>query len=103
MTVETFLEQAGIPLLIFIVCMYYGMRLLILQDIGAIRGKGKEPVRDEKGYAMGAGKLILFFGAATFLMGILIFVNVYVAVGEIVVCTLILGILWKRMNDKYGA
>lgn len=103
MTVETFLEQAGIPLLIFIVCMYYGMRLLILQDIGAIRGKDKAPVRDEKGYAVSAGKLILFFGAATFLMGILIFVNVYAAVGEIVVCTLILGILWKRMNDRYGA
>lgn len=103
MTVETFLEQAGIPLLIFVVCIYYGMRLLILQDVNSIRGKNKEPVRDEKGYAMGAGKLILFFGAATFVMSILIFVNLYVAVAEIVLCTLIMGVLWKRMNDKYGA
>lgn len=103
MTVETFLEQAGIPLLIFVVCMYYGMRLLILRDVNSIRGKNKEPLKDEKAYAMEAGKLILFFGAATLVMGILIFVNLYVAVAEIVMCTLIMGILWKRMNDRYGA
>ena len=48
------------------------------------------------------GKLLLFFGAATFLMAILVFVNVYVAVAEIVICTVILGILWKRMEDQYG-
>ena len=45
---------------------------------------------------------MLFFGAATFLMAILVFVNVYVAVAEIVTCTVILGILWKRMEDQYG-
>ena len=44
----------------------------------------------------------LFFGAATFLMAILVFVNVYVAVAEIIICTVILGILWKRMEDQYG-
>lgn len=103
MSLEMILEQAGIPLLIFVVCIYYGMRLIILKDIGAIRGKNKEPVKDENGYAVGAGKLILFFGAATFVMAILIFVNVYVAVAEIVICALIMGVLWKRMNDKYGA
>lgn len=103
MTVEMFLEQAGIPLLIFVVCVYYGVRLLVLQDVSAIRGKDKAPVRDEKGYAMGAGKLLLFFAAATLLMGILIFVNVYVAVAEIIVCIFIMGFLWRRMNQKYGA
>ena len=103
MSVETFFEQAGIPLLIFAVCVYYGMRLLILHDVSAIRGKDKPPVKDEVAYAIGSGKLILFLAAATLGMAILTFVNVYVAVAAIVVCILIMAVLWKRMNDKYGA
>ncbi|MCI5872901.1 MAG: hypothetical protein PUJ55_14770 [Clostridiales bacterium] len=100
---EKIIEQAGIPLLIFAVCVYYGMRLLILHDVSAIRGKDKPPVKDEKAYAMGSGKLILFFGAATLVMALLSFVNVYAAVAEIIVCTFIMGVLWKKMNDRYGA
>lgn len=103
MTVEYFLEQAGIPLMLFVICMYYGLRLLILEDVSAIRGKNKEPLKDEQGYAKEGGKLLLFFGGATLVMAILIFVNLYVAVAEIIVCTIILGVLWKRMNDRYGA
>lgn len=100
---EIILEQAGIPLLLFVICMYYGIRLLVLQDVKGIRGKDQPPVKDEKAYAKEGGKLILFFGGATFVMAILTFVNMYVAVAEIVVCTVVMGVLWKRMNDKYGA
>lgn len=103
MTVEYFLEQAGIPLMLFVICMYYGMRLMILKDVSAIRGKNKDPLKDEEGYAKEGGKLILFFAAATLVMAVLVFINLYVAVAEIIVCTIILGILWKRMNEKYGA
>lgn len=102
MTAEIFLGQAGIPLLAFVVCVYYGIRLIIFRDISMIRGKNKGPVKDEKAYCLGAGKLILFFGGAALVMGLLVFVNIYAAFGEITVCTLIMGILWKRMNDKYG-
>lgn len=103
MTLEVILEQAGIPLMIFAVCMYYGIRLIVLKDVNSIRGKNKKPVKDEKEYSMNAGKLIIFFGIATLVMAFLIFVNLYLAVGEIMVCTIIMGILWKQMNDKYGA
>ncbi len=103
MSAGVFFEQAGIPLLIFAVCVYYGMRLLILHDISAIRGKDKPPVKDERAYAVGSGKLILFLGAGTLGMAVLIFVNVYAAVAEIAVCILIMSVLWKRMDDKYGA
>ena len=51
MTTQTILEQAGIPLLLFVICMYYGLKLMILQDVSTIRGKNKEPVKDEKAYA----------------------------------------------------
>ena len=62
MKAETFLEMAGIPLLIFVICMYYGIRLVISKDISMIRGKGKAPVRDEKEYLEGAAKLMFFLG-----------------------------------------
>ncbi len=100
---ETILEQVGIQLLIFVVCVYYGMRLLILHDVGSIRGKDKPPVKDEKAYAIASGKLILFFGAGTLGMAALTFVNIYVALAEIVLCTVIMAVLWKRMDKKYGA
>ena len=103
MTIDTILELAGIPLLVFAVCVYYGIRLMITQNAGLIRGRDKAPLKDEKNYAKEAGKLILFFGIATLIMGILILFNTYAAVGEIAVCTLIMGVLWKRMNDQYGA
>lgn len=103
MTIEIILEQAGIPLLLFVICMYYGIRLIITQDASLIRSKDKGPVRDEKAYAKESGKLFLFFGAATLIMAGLIFVNLYAAVGEIIICTLIMGVLWKRISDKYGA
>ena len=103
MTTQTILEQAGIPLLLFVICMYYGLKLMILQDVSTIRGKNKEPVKDEKAYAKKGGALILFFGFATLVMTFLLFVNLYVALAQIVICTIIFGVLWKKMNDKYGA
>ena len=103
MTLEYIIEQAGIPLLLFIVCIYYGIRLLISQDPTLIRSRDKAPLKDEKSYARECGKLILFFAVATLVMAVLIFVNLYVALGEIIACTLIMGVLWKRTNDKYGS
>lgn len=73
MTTQTILEQAGIPLLLFVICMYYGLKLMILQDVSTIRGKNKEPVKDEKAYAKKGGALILFFGFATLVMTFLLF------------------------------
>ena len=36
-------------------------------------------------------------------MALLLFVNLYVALAQIILCTIVFGVLWKRMNDKYGA
>ncbi len=102
MTVEKIFELAGIPALLVVICMYYGIRLIVTKDATTIRGRNQAVLKDEKAYAVEAGKLMLFFGAATLIMGILLFVNINIAVAEIIVCTVILGILWKRMNDKYG-
>ena len=47
MTVDTIIEQAGIPLLLLVICVYYAIRLIVLHDSQAIRGKHKPPVKDE--------------------------------------------------------
>lgn len=60
MTTEQILETAGIPLLLFVILIYYGMRLWFMKDISAIRGKNKPPVKDEENYAKAAGKLMFF-------------------------------------------
>ena len=49
MTVDTIIEQAGIPLLLLVICVYYAIRLIVLHDSQAIRGKHKPPVKDEEG------------------------------------------------------
>ena len=91
-----------IAYLLFVILIYYGMRLWFMKDISAIRGKNKPPVKDEENYAKCAGKLMFFFAVATLVMMLLLFWNTYVAVAEIIICTVILGILWHNMNAKYG-
>ena len=101
MDTNAILEQSGIPLLLFVICMYYAWRLLALKDVESIRGKNKPPVKDPENYAKGAGKLIVFFGLSTLAMAVLVLFSVQIAFVQIVICTLILGVLWKRMNDRY--
>lgn len=102
MGVGVILEQAGIPILVFVLCMYYGIRLLVFHDVSAVRGKDRAPLKNEGEYARRSGILILFLGAATLVMGILTFVNVYAAFVEIAVSVAAMGISWKQINDKYG-
>lgn len=97
-----FLEITGIPLLMFAVLVFYGVKVLIKKDISALRGKDRPPVKDEAMYAKKAGTLILFLAFAALVMAFLLFVNVYAALGMFIAATLLMGILWRRMEDKYG-
>lgn len=103
MSLEKILQLAGMPLLVFVVCVYYGIRLLLLHDIASIRNKNKPPVRDEKAYAKMSGILILFLAAVTLLMAALLFVSTYAAVGEVIVGTIIFGVMWKKVDVRYGS
>lgn len=100
---EVILEQSGIPLLLFALCMYYGIRMIVMQDASMIRGKNMDALKDEKAYAKQGGILVLALGGASLVMAILMLINTYAAVAEIVICTIVIGVLWKKMNDKYGA
>lgn len=102
MQANEFFEVAGIPLLLFVVLVYYGVRLWMVKDVTIVRGKNKPPVKDETMYAKWASALILFLAFAALIMAFLLFINAYAALGEFVGATLIMGFLWRRMDQKYG-
>lgn len=103
MTLSAVMEQAGIPLIVFAVCIYFGIKLLLFKDINSIRSKNKPPVKDEEMYIKWGGILILLFGVGALGMALLLMVNITAAVIEIIAVTLLFGIMWKIMCDKCGA
>lgn len=100
---ESYLSMVVIPLLMVVVLGYYAMRLLVLHDISAIRGKDNtRKLKNEEMYAKGAGKLMLFLAAASLVMAVILYWSAIAAVVEICVCIVVFGILWKKMEEKYG-
>ena len=99
---NSYLSNAMIPLMLTLVLGYYAARLLVFHDTESITGKKGVKFKDKEKYSKEAGKLILFLAAGSFVMAMLMFFNTYAAVAEIVIWFVIFGILWKRMNDKYG-
>lgn len=97
-----YLSNAMIPLLMTLVLGYYAARLLIFHDTESITGKNGGKFKDKEKYVSEAGKLILFLAAGSFIMALIMYFNIYAAVAEIAIWFVIFGILWKRMNDKYG-
>lgn len=99
---NSYLSNAMIPLMLTVVLGYYAARLLVFHDTESITGKKEAKFKDKEMYAKAAGKLILFLAAGSLVMALLMFVNTYVAVAEIAIWFVIFGILWKKMNEKYG-
>lgn len=101
---EGYWSMAMIPILMMITLAYYGVRLLVLHDISAIRGKDQlGKLKDEERYAKEAGKLMLFLAAGSLIMTVLLYFQVIAAVVQIVVWIIVFGILWKKMDERYGA
>lgn len=98
---EKFMDVAGIPAMIAVICLFFGIRIMMTKDVSYIMGKHVVTKEPEK-FCMAAGKLLIFFAAVNALMGALLFVNTYLAIGEIFIGTVVLGVLWMRMNKKYG-
>ena len=100
MTLDMFLERSGISLILVAVCLYYAWRVLVMKDLSSIRSK---PARDPEGYCRAAGRLILLFSAASFVMSLLMMVSPLAGLLEIVAATACLGIAWKNVEKRYGA
>lgn len=99
MDVQTLIEQAGIPFMLFLICIYYAVRLMVFKDDASVRGKDKPPLKEKEKYCKYAGLIIIFFGVASLIMAVLTMINVYAALIEITVCTLVMIVLWKKMTD----
>ncbi|WP_035769292.1 hypothetical protein [Butyrivibrio sp. NC2002] len=102
MDINKFLEQSGISLLLFAICVYYAWRLLFMKDYTAVRGKDQDPPKDIEGYCRAAGLIVVFFGIATLVMAGLVLIDPTIGFIQIVICTAIMVFLWKKMTDKYA-
>lgn len=100
---DAFLERAGMSMLVAVFLLYYGIRMMVTGDAGMMRRNNVQPLKDEKRYAKEGGKLVIVLAIGSFVMGILLMINVYVAIAEICLVVLVVGCLWKQMNAKYGA
>lgn len=97
------MEQAGLPLISFALCLYFGIRLMLTHDSTVIRGRNKPPVKDEKEYTRLGGILVICLGVAMLGMAVLLFISAVAALVEICLLVIIFAVLWKRMNKKYGS
>ncbi|WP_026491091.1 hypothetical protein [Butyrivibrio sp. XPD2002] len=102
MDFNAILEQSGISLLLFVICAYYAFRLLVFKDYTAVRGKQEKPPKDVEGYCKAAGLVIVFFGISTLVMAGLVLISPVAGLIQIVACTAIMVIMWKKVTDKFA-
>ena len=102
MTFTDIVNQMGIELLVFAVCLFFGMRLIITRDVSIIKKENPESIKHPKEYTLYAGILLLFLGAAALVMGIVSFFNPVAAFVIIIVAVLVMGILWKFMHERFA-
>ena len=102
MTFEEIINQMGIEILVFGVCLFFGLRLIITRDVSIIKKEDPESIKHPREYTLYAGLILLFLGVAALVMGIVSFFNPVAAFIVIIVAVIIMGIMWKFMHEKYA-
>ena len=102
MNIQEIVNHMGIELLVFAVCMYFGIRLIITRDPKILKKEDPESIKHPKEYTLYGGLTILFLGLAAIVMGIVSFFNPTAAVVIIVVAVIIMSIMWKVIYDKFA-
>ncbi len=102
MTFNDVVNQMGIEMLVFAVCLFFGMRLIITRDVSIIKKENPEEIRHPKEYTLYAGLILLFLGVAALIMGIISFFNPTAAFIEIILAVIAMGVMWKFMHEKYA-
>ncbi len=102
MSLSDIINQMGIELLVFAVCMFFGIRLIITRDVSILRKEDPESIKHPKEYSLYAGLIILFLGVAALVMGVVSFFNPIAAFIVIIIAVIIMGIMWKFMHEKYA-
>ena len=102
MNIQTIVNQMGIEILAFLVCMFFGIRLIITRDVKIIKKENPESIKHPKEYTFYAGLIIIFLGVSAIAMGIISFFNQVAALIVIVVAVVIMGFMWKVVHEKYA-
>ena len=102
MDIQTIVNQMGIEILAFAVCMFFGIRLIITRDVKILKKENPESIKHPNEYTFFAGLIIIFLGIAAIVMGIVSFFNQIAALIVIVVAVVIMGFMWKIVYEKYA-
>ncbi len=102
MTFNDLVNQMGIEMLVFAVCLFFGMKLIITRDITIIKKDNPEEIKHPREYTLYAGLIILFLGLSAIVMGIVSFYNAVASLIVIIVAVIAMGIMWKFMHEKYA-
>lgn len=102
MNIQTIVNQMGIEILAFLVCMFFGIRLIITRDVKILKKENPESIKHPKEYTFYAGLIIIFLGVSAIAMGIISFFNQIAALIVIVVAVVIMGFMWKVVHEKYA-
>ena len=102
MDIQTIVNQMRIEILAFLVCMFFGIRLIITRDVKIIKKENPESIKHPKEYTFYAGLIIIFLGVSAIAMGIISFFNQVAALIVIVVAVVIMGFMWKVVHEKYA-
>ncbi len=102
MSFQDIINQMGIELLVFAVCLFFGIRLIITRDVTIIKKEKTEEIKHPKEYTLYAGLIILFLGASALVMGIISFFNPVAAVVEIICSVVLMALMWKFIYEKYA-
>ncbi|MBO6197110.1 MAG: hypothetical protein J6O03_06455 [Butyrivibrio sp.] len=102
MNIQTIVNQMGIEILAFLVCMFFGIRLIITRDVKILKKENPESIKHPNEYTFFAGLIIIFLGISAIAMGIVSFFNQIAALIVIVVAVVIMGFMWKIVYEKYA-
>ncbi|WP_022764072.1 hypothetical protein [Butyrivibrio sp. XPD2006] len=102
MNIQTIVNQMGIEILAFLVCMFFGIRLIVTRDVKIIKKDNPESIKHPREYTFYAGLIIIFLGVSAIAMGIVSFFDQIAALILIVVAVVIMGFMWKFVHEKYA-
>ncbi|WP_034443437.1 hypothetical protein [Butyrivibrio sp. AE2032] len=102
MNFQEIINQMGIEILVFAVCMFFGIRLIITRDPKILKKEDPDSIKHPREYTLYGGLIILFLGLAAIVMGVVSFFNATAAVVIIVAAVVIMSVMWKIIYDKFA-
>ncbi|MBQ1871126.1 MAG: hypothetical protein II147_02945 [Lachnospiraceae bacterium] len=96
------MELMGIPFLIAIICLVYGIRLIITRDSSPIRSKDSPVPKDDRQYSLYAGILMIVFALSSVGAAFLLLISREAAIIEMAVSVVGILIAYNLIGKKYG-